>query len=292
MKGKYKGIIYIILAAVGFAFMNLFVKLAGEVPAVEKAFFRNFVAMFFAFFIMLKNKVSFIPPKGSKRYIFLRSFGGSIGIFANFYAIGKLCISDASMLNKLSPFWAILFSIFLIKEKPKWYQMLCVCVAFIGALFILKPGFGVMTSFPAFIGLIGGACAGFAYTNVRLASQKGAPGPLIIFCFSAFTCLVSIPLMAPVFVPLSKFQLFSLFMAGVSATVGQVFITAAYSLAPAAEISVYDYSQIIFAAILGAVFLGEYPDVFSVIGYFIIVGAGVTMFLYNRKHHRLLGEQS
>lgn len=291
MNGKNKGIIYIILAAVGFAFMNLFVKLAGDVPAVEKAFFRNFVAMFFAFFMMKKKKISFFPPKGSKRYIFMRSLGGSIGIFANFYSIGKLCISDASMLNKLSPFWAILFSIFLIKEKPKWYQTLCVCVAFIGALFILKPGVDMMTSFPAFIGLIGGACAGFAYTNVRLASQHGAPGPLIIFCFSAFTCLFSIPLMAPVFVPLSKFQLFSLFMAGVSATVGQVFITAAYSLAPAAEISVYDYTQIIFAAILGALFLGEYPDIYSVVGYFIIIGAGITMFLYNKKHNRILGEQ-
>lgn len=292
MNSKYKGIIYIILAAVGFAFMNLFVKLAGDVPAFEKAFFRNFVAMFFSFFMMKKQKLSFIPPKPSRKYIFLRSFGGSIGIFANFYSIGKLCISDASMLNKLSPFWAILFSIFLLKEKPKWYQTLCVCVAFVGALFILKPGLGMVTSFPAFIGLIGGACAGFAYTNVRLASKNGAPGPLIIFCFSAFTCLVSIPLMMPVFVPLSGFQLFSLFMAGVSATVGQVFITAAYSLAPASEISVYDYTQIIFAAILGMIFLGEFPDAFSIIGYVIIIGAGVTMFLYNKKHHSLPGEKA
>ena len=81
-------------------------------------------------------------------------------------------------------------------------------------------------------------------------------------------------------------------MAGVSATVGQVFITAAYSLAPASEISVYDYTQIIFAAILGMIFLGEFPDAFSIIGYVIIIGAGVTMFLYNKKHHSLPGEKA
>ena len=46
---KYKGIFYIILAAFGFAFMNLFVKLAGDLPAIEKSFFRNLVAVFFAF---------------------------------------------------------------------------------------------------------------------------------------------------------------------------------------------------------------------------------------------------
>ena len=52
IKDKYKGIFYIILAAFGFAFMNLFVKLAGDLPAIEKSFFRNLVAVFYAFNVM------------------------------------------------------------------------------------------------------------------------------------------------------------------------------------------------------------------------------------------------
>lgn len=74
------------------------------------------------------------------------------------------------MLNKLSPFFAIIFSYFLLKEKIKPYQLICVIVAFIGALFILRPGFDSVATFPAFIGLIGGMGAGLAYTNVRIAS--------------------------------------------------------------------------------------------------------------------------
>ena len=70
---KYKGICYIILAAFGFAFMNLFVKLAGDLPAIEKSFFRNLVAIFFAFIVMKKEKISFVIPQGSKKYIFFRS---------------------------------------------------------------------------------------------------------------------------------------------------------------------------------------------------------------------------
>ena len=80
----------------------------------------------------------------------------TIGVFANFYAIGKLYIADASMLNKLSPFFAILFSYLLLKEKIKPYQMICVITAFIGALFILRPGFDNVATFPAFVGMIGG----------------------------------------------------------------------------------------------------------------------------------------
>ncbi len=72
-------------------------------------------------------------------------------------------------------------------------------------------------------------------------------------------------------------------MTGACATVGQMGITSAYALAKASEISVYDYSMIIFAAILGMIFLGEVPDLFSFIGYFIIIGAGITMFLLNNR---------
>lgn len=62
---KYKGIFYIILAAFGFAFMNLFVKLAGDLPAIEKSFFRNLVAVFFAFVVMKKEHIAFLFPKAA-----------------------------------------------------------------------------------------------------------------------------------------------------------------------------------------------------------------------------------
>ena len=251
---RYKGIFYIILAVFGFAFMNLFVKLAGDLPAIEKSFFRNLVAIFFAFLAMKKGKITFSIPKGSEKYIFF---------FANFYAIGKLYIADASMLNKLSPFFAIIFSYFLLKEKIKPYQLICVIVAFIG--------------------LIGGMGAGLAYTNVRIASKHGVPGPLIVFCFSVFSCVCAIPFIIWNPQPLAWWQLGSLLMAGLSATLGQFSITAAYTYAPASELSVYDYTQIVFAALLGMIFLGEVPDMISILGYFIICGAGVAMFLIRRK---------
>lgn len=283
MSEKNKGILCIISAAFCFAFMNLFVKLAGDVPAIEKSFFRNLVAVFFAFGIMKKQKIPFSIPQGTLKYLIGRSAIGTLGVFANFYAIGKLCIADASMLNKLSPFFAIIFSYFLIHEKIKPYQFLCVLTAFIGALFILRPGFDNLATMPALIGLIGGMCAGFAYTNVRLASAHGAPGPLIVFFFSVFCCVSCIPFMIVKHEPLSWMQLGSLLMAGLSATGGQFSITAAYSHAPASEISVYDYTQIIFAAILGMIFLGEMPTAMSIVGYIIITVAGVTMFLIRKK---------
>lgn len=139
MNSKAKGILYIITAAFGFSMMSLFVKLSGELPAFQKAFFRNFVALIFIFIIMLKEKTGFVPAKKSIPFLLGRSFFGTVGLLCNFYALGSLNLSDANMLNKLSPFFAILFSVFLLKEKPNIVQLAGVTAAFIGSLLIIKP---------------------------------------------------------------------------------------------------------------------------------------------------------
>ena len=136
MSERNKGILYIILAALCFSLMSLFVRLSGDIPAIQKSFFRNLVALAFAAIILRKEKIPFRAGKGNTIYLLLRAGFGTLGIFCNFYAIDHLALSDANMLNKLSPFFAIIFSYFLLKERAAFYQIMCVIVAFIGTLFI------------------------------------------------------------------------------------------------------------------------------------------------------------
>ncbi len=280
---KSKGILYIMAAAFGFAMMSLFVKLAGDLPAFQKAFFRNFVALIFIFIMMLREKVSFIPPKEHIPDLLGRSFFGTMGLLCNFYALGRLNLSDANMLNKLSPFFAIIFSIFLLKERPKFAQIIGVAVAFVGSLFIIKPGFDSPQVLPAVAGLLGGMGAGIAYTFVRRLGQKQENSRRIVFFFSAFSCILCLPFLIFEYERMSGLQLIYLILAGTFACIGQLGITKAYICAPAREISVYDYTQVIFAAVLGFFVFGDIPDWLSVLGYILIIGAGVAMFFYNKK---------
>lgn len=280
---KYKGIIYIIISAFCFAVMNLFVRASGDLPAFQKSFFRNLVAVFFAAVILFRNKSGFRWQKGNLKYLLLRASVGTIGIVCNFYALGKIPLSDASMLNKMSPFFVIVFSLILLKEKLTLLQGAAVFTAFIGTLFIIKPSFQNIDLLPSAIGLLGGMCAGFAYTMVRILGNRHENGSLIVFFFSAFSCLSMLPFLIFDFHPMEWHQLLMLLGAGLAATGGQFSITAAYFHAPAREISVYDYSQIIFATLLGFLFLGEIPDVYSIIGYVIIVSMAVLMFFYNNN---------
>ena len=283
IKSKYKGIVFIILSAFCFAFMGFFVRLAGDIPSVQKAFFRNLVSLAVALFVLLKNRTEWKIGKGNLKYLFLRAACGTVGIFCNFYAVDKIDLADAAMLNKMSPFFVIIFSFFLLKEKVSLKQAALVLSAFIGSLFVIKPSFSNVELVPALVGLLGGVGAGAAYSFVRLLNKRGVAGPMIVFFFSAFSCVICIPYLIFGYESMSAVQLFCLLGAGVSAAGGQFAITAAYSYAPGREISVYDYSQIIFSAVLGLIFFEQIPDVFSFIGYFIIISAAVLMFILNNK---------
>ena len=280
---KYKAIVYMILSAFCFAVMNLLVRTSGDIPAFQKSFFRNLVAVFFALVILLKNGSGFRWKKGNLKFLLLRSAVGTFGIVCNFYALGQIPLSDASMLNKMSPFFVIVFSWMILKEKLTLVQGTAVFVAFVGTLFIIKPSFQNVELLPSAIGLFGGMCAGFAYTMVRILGQREEPGARIVFVFSAFSCISMLPFLIFDYHSMEWQQLLMLLGAGLAATGGQFSITAAYSNAPAREISVYDYSQIIFATMLGFVFLGEVPDIYSVVGYVIICAMAVLTFMYNNK---------
>ena len=283
MNSKTKGILYVITAAFGFSMMSVFVHLAGDMPTFQKAFFRNAAALIFVAALMAKHKINPVPKPQNIPALLGRAGFGTIGLVSNFYAIDRLVLADANMLNKLSPFFAIIFSIFLLKERPTLIQILGVAAAFIGSLFIIKPSMGGYPVFPAVIGAVGGMSAGLAYTFVRLLGKKGENSLRIIFSFSAFSCLVCIPFMIMNFAPFSLKSFLYLILAGISASLGQFGITKAYLCAPAKEISVYDYTQVLFAAIFGFFLFGQVPDLLSIAGYILICGAGIAMFLYNRR---------
>ncbi len=282
MNKKTKAIFFITASAFFFALMNTFVKLSGELPAIQKSFFRNLIALIAAGLILKKSGISFKPQMKNLKLLIVRSITGTIGILGNFYAVSNLQLADASMLQKLSPFLAIIFSFIFLKEKVKLYQILCVTAAFIGSLFVIKPGTDV-NIFPALIGLIGAMGAGAAYTAVRALGNRGEKGPVIVFFFSAFSCIVTLPYILFNYAHMNFYQTAMLLLAGIAAAGGQFSVTAAYSNAPAKDISVFDYSQVIFAAVFGFIFVGDLPDIYSIFGYIIIFGISFIMFFINKK---------
>ena len=283
MDRKTRGVLCILSSAFCFALMNMFVRLSGDIPSIEKSFFRNFVAAIAALIIVLRNRNSIAIGKEALPMLILRSVTGTVGILCNFYAVDHLILSDATMLNKMSPFFTLIFSMIFLKEKLPFKTLMIVLGAFIGSLFVIKPTFQNADLVSSLIGFLGGLGAGAAYTCVRALGKKGISGPVVVLFFSAFSCLVTLPYLIFDYHPMTLQQFVILLLAGLAAAGGQFSITAAYKAAPAKDISVYDYSQVIFTAIIGWVIFSQIPDVLSFTGYAIIILMAVLMFLEGRK---------
>lgn len=290
LSNKTKGIICILISALCFSGMSSFINLSGDLPTPQKVFFRNLVALFCSTAVLIKNHEPFRPTKGCLPYHLLRSSAGLLGVFGNFYATTHMSHTpDAAMLNKMSPFFTLIFSAIFLKEKVKPKQAIAIFIAFIGAMLVLKPSLSNVEILPSIAGFIGGACAGAAYTCVRHMGNKGENGRFTVFFFSFFSVLVTSPYLIFNFHPMTTKQLIYLLLVGVCAAGGQFSITAAYTFAPSREISVYDYSNIVFTAIEGYIFLHQgIPDALSLLGYFVICAMAVWMFIYNNKKPKKL----
>ena len=290
VKSRTKGILAITASAFGFALMALFVRLCDDwgspVNSFQKSFFRNLVALAIAGVAWwrgrtldgrLKTEGRVVLSLKSKVLLLLRATLGTIGIFANFYALSHITIAEGQTLNKTAPFFTVLFAWLFLGEKATRRQILPLALAFFGVVLIAKPGFAGAAAFPLAMGLLGGVCAGGAYACVRgLRRQEVDPAFIILF-FSAFSCLASVPFMVAGFDPMTWQQVLILLGAGASAALGQFGITLAYGYAEPREIAVFDYSNILFTAAFGFIFFSQVPDAWSVLGFVAILVAAFRM---------------
>ncbi len=280
MPDKRKGILCILTSAFGFALMAFFVRLCddfgGAVNSFEKSLFRNLIAVFIAAVVLVRERRATseplrLPPK-AWGFLLARSATGCLGIFGNFYALSVIPIGEAMTLNKTAPFFAVFFSWLFLREKTCRRQIFCLVLAFAGALLVMQPGFRGAETFATICALVGGLGAGFAYMCVHELGLLRVPGAFIVFFFSAFSTVVTLPL---IFVsgldPLTPAQCLILLGAGCGAAIGQFGVTAAYRYAPPREIAVYDYTNIIFTSLFGFAFFAQVPDLLSVLGFLLIL---------------------
>lgn len=281
MSSRAKGILCIIASAFGFALMAFFVRLCdsfgGDVSSFQKGFFRNVIALVIAVCVFTKERRASgggtLLPANAKSLgvLVMRSLFGLIGIFANFYALSRIPIGEAMTLNKTAPFFTVFFSWLMMGEKVTRRQLAYLCLAFVGALLVMKPGFRADSTFAAVCALVGGLGAGLAYVCVHKLGREKVDGAFIVLFFSAFSCLGSIPFMLPALSPMTFWQMVILLGAGAGAAIGQFGVTAAYRYAEPRSIALYDYTNVVFTSLLGFIFFAQVPDLLSVVGFLVII---------------------
>ncbi|MFA9422563.1 MAG: EamA family transporter, partial [Sedimentibacter sp.] len=135
---------------------------------------------------------------------------------------------------------------------------------------------------PAISGFISAIFSGAAYIFIRLIGNKES-AYTTVFYFSFFSSLSCIPFFFIKFVLPSFYEFVMLLFLGVLAALGQISLTLAYSVCQASEISIYDYSSIIFSSVLAYLFLSEIPDLLSIFGGILILSASVVLYINTKN---------
>lgn len=286
MNEKSKGAWYILVSAFFFSLMAVLVKSIPEVSVATKMFSRNFIGLIAVSFTLWRERVSIKPNR--PKLMFLRSLFGLLGVFFYYMAIGRLTLTDAVILNKLSPVFVMVFAALFLKESIDSVGRKTMIMAVVGALLVVQPKFdmGVMDGV---IGILSALFAGAAYTVIRRLTQFDRP-ILIVFYFCLFSSVVMLPWMLIEGVePLSLLQWIALIGIGLSAFVAQYFMTTAYQKAPASEISIYAYADTVFSVVFSALIWFEFPTPLKLFGGVLIVLSGAINFAYKKRKNRLIG---
>ena len=264
---------WMVVSGLSFALMAATVKLAGDLPLTMKVFFRNLVTLGITSAVAVNMRENPFGRTPHAKLLILRSLCGLAGVLLYFLALGKLSLADASLLNKTSPFFVLVFAVVLLKEPFDRIIIPAVIAAFLGALLVIKPSFDYEL-LPAVGGLLSGMFAGLAYTLIRALKGRESPNR-IIFTFSLVSTLATLPFLIVSPPRPTSFQWLALLGTGVFAAGGQYGLTYAYHHARASRISVFTYLHVLFALILGFVIWDERLDAASIIGGSLIIGAAV-----------------
>jgi len=261
---KNPGIIYSLINALLLGIIGaLAKKVSFTMPSSEIVFFRGVFSLIIIATIMIYRKDSFLA--GNKKMLITRGIFGGLGLLTFFYTISKMKLGDASILLQMAPVFVIIFAKFFLKESiPKSFYLILV-LALAGAIFVIKPTWENLISFPAITGISSAIFAAAAYISIRKLGLHHSP--FLITCyFIGGSIIFSIPLMIPSFKIPTQTEIFYLLFIGVFSALGQICLTRAYQMEKAGIVSIIGYSAVIHHGLWGYLAFGELLDVYSIIG--------------------------
>lgn len=262
-----------ITAALMFGLMGAGVKTASEeLPQAMVVFGRNAFGLIALLPWILAKPVRALKTHRLRMHLLRAAFGLS-AMYCFFYTISQLPLSNAFLLQMCAPLFIPVIAHFWLQETVSRTVVLALVLGFLGTALVLRPDADSFS--PASV--TGIACAVFialALTSARKLTDTESTTS-IVFYFALLATGVSLLPALLVWVPPEPMQWLLLIGLGVFATLGQLLMTRAYALAPAALIGVFQYTNIIFAGLLGWMFWSETPDAPTVIGGILICTAGI-----------------
>ena len=198
-----------------------------------------------------------------------------------FAAIARIPLADAIALVFVYPLVVTALSALLLGETVGPRRWAAVTVGFLGAVIVIRPGFGLFD-----LGGLMAAAAGSLYAFYILLTRKlaGSAPPLVTLAFTALVgALVSSAAVPFAWVTPDWDALGLMVLIGLIAVIGHFLIIRAFEFAPASLLAPYGFSEIVMATLVGYVAFGDFPDTVTWLGIAVIIASGIYISLRERR---------
>jgi len=275
-----------VLAALSFAAMGVLVKASVEsLPFLVAVFFRAFIGFvtLLAYF-----KVTGAPLAARQHgLLLLRSVFGFVALTMYFFALERLPLSNATVLNFSSPVFVVILSGFILHERHSPVILPLVLAAFCGAALLVTPDF-MSVSYEAVLGLLSAVFAAMAYIAVRRLARTESSATIVLY-FSMYASVFALATLGVAIatgygelgldriasVISEPKELLLLLGVGLTATLGQICLTSAYARERASVVSGFSYITPLVSYVLGLALFDEVPTAASLAGGLIVIGASL-----------------
>ncbi|WJW76326.1 DMT family transporter [Thiohalobacter sp. IOR34] len=262
-----------LLASLMFASLGAVIRsLSTELSTEPIVFFRNLFGLLILLPVLWQQGFPSLRTRRPGLHL-LRSLAGLAAMYCFFYALGQLRLAEAVLLNFSAPLFIPLIAALWLGERTTRPVAIAISIGFLGILLILKPGIGLFSP-AAYIGLASGVFAALAMVSLRRITST-EPATRVVFYYGVVCTLVSAVPMLWAWQTPDAGQLLRLAATGLFATAGQLLLTRGYALAPAAQVGPFTYTAVVFAGLYGWFFWQEMPDLLSLAGAGLVIGAGV-----------------
>ncbi|WP_043311308.1 DMT family transporter [Pseudomonas sp. ML96] len=268
-----QGALLLALSALLFSLMAAGIReVSGGVNNESVVFFRSLVGVLFFLPLFLLKGIRPLKTGRLKAHLWRTTYG-LLAMYCFFYAIAHLPLADAMLFTYSAPVFTPVLAWWLLKEPLTKRMLITTIIGLIGVLMVAKPSEALLDT-QALIGLAASILAAFAFVSIREMSDT-EPAFRIVFYFSLFSTLFAAVPLSWAWQPLSQHQLGLLLVIGLLATVSQIVMSKAYSLAPPGLIGPFAYLAIVFAGIIAWLRWGEVPDTPSLIGAALIFASSL-----------------
>jgi drug/metabolite transporter (DMT)-like permease len=279
-----RGSLLMIASMAGFAVEDLFLKIAARQLPVGQILMMFGAAGCLAFIGLAKaNGARILHPAALCRAVVLRAIFEVMGRVFYTFALALTSLASASAILQATPLVVVGGAALIFGEKVGWRRWSAIAVGFIGVLIILRPGLEGFSalSILAVLGLLG-----FAGRDL---ATRAAPPELSNLVLGVYGFAMMIPAGAVLLVATGGAQIpepqaaVALGFASLFGVMGYYALTAAMRLGEISVVTPFRYTRLVFALILAILFLGESPDLATLLGGAIVVGSGIYTLLRGRK---------